>query len=497
MHLHALNLMILIAYLVGTTLLGIWLGRGQRTTSEYFVSGRSLPWWAIALSIVATETSTVTFISVPGYAYMKGAGGEGGDLTFLQLVFGYMVGRLTISVLFIPLYFRGELLTAYQVLAHRFGERARRAASGLFLVTRSLADGFRLFATAIVLTAVTGWGDPTSILLIGVVTILYTYVGGQRAVIWTDVIQFGVYMVGALAALSVLLARLPGGWEAAWAMAEAHGKWRIFDFTWDLTRSYTFWSGTIGGAFLTMATHGTDQLIVQRYLASRTARQATAALLVSALIVLLQFFLFLLLGVLLFVFYAYFPPPTPFTKSDRVFPHFIVHELPAGLVGLVVAAIFAAAMSTLSSSLNSSAAVTVTDFYRPLRGERFSEAHYLRVARGLTLGWGIVQISVAFIARALSQRIVDEVLAIAAFTNGAILGVFFLGMLPRRIGESAALMGMASGLLVMLYIRVFTSIAWPWFIVIGSATTVIAGLASQTLREITIRRAELMRIGRS
>ena len=497
MRLHALDLAIIAAYLVGTTLLGMWLGRGQRTTSEYFVSGRNLPWWAIALSIVATETSTVTFISVPGYAYMKDAGGEGGDLTFLQLVCGYLIGRLIISVLFIPLYFRGELLTAYQVLAHRFGERARRAASGLFLLTRSLADGFRLFATAIVLAAVTEWSDPTSILLIGVATILYTYVGGQRAVIWTDVVQFGVYMVGALAALNVLLARLPGGWEAAWAMAEAQGKWRVFDFTWDLTRSYTFWSGIIGGAFLTMATHGTDQLIVQRYLASRTARQAAAALLVSALIVLLQFFLFLLLGVLLFVFYAHFPPPTPFTKSDRIFPYFIVHELPVGLVGLVVAAIFAAAMSTLSSSLNSSAAAVVTDFYRPIRGESLSEAHYLRVARRLTLGWGIVQISVALVARALSQRVVDEVLAIAAFTNGAILGVFFLGTLTRRVGESAALVGMVSGLLVMLYVKFFTAIAWPWFVVIGSATTVIMGLASQTLREIAIRRIELMRIERS
>ncbi|MCS6817095.1 MAG: sodium:solute symporter [Blastocatellia bacterium] len=497
MRLHPLDLTILIAYLVGTTLLGLWLGRGQRTTKDYFVGGRNLPWWAIALSIVATETSTVTFISVPGYAYMKGANGEGGDLTFMQLVCGYLVGRLIVSVFFIPLYFRGELLTAYQVLAHRFGERARRAASGLFLVTRSLADGFRLFATAIVLAAVTGWDDPISIAVIGAATILYTYVGGQRAVVWTDAIQFGVYMLGALAAVDVLLGGIPGGWTTAWTVAEAHGKWRVFDFTWNLTRSYTFWSGIVGGAFLAMATHGTDQLIVQRYLTSRTARQAMAALLVSALIVFLQFLLFLLIGVLLFVFYAHFPPPTPFAKSDRIFPYFIVHELPAGFVGLIVAAIFAAAMSTLSSSLNSSAAAAVTDFYRPLRGERFPEAHYLRVARGLTLGWGIIQISVALVARALSQRVVDEVLAIAAFTNGAILGVFFLGTLTRRVGESAALGGMMSGLLVMLYVKFFTSIAWPWFVVIGSAATFITGWAIQTLRELAVRRVELMRIERS
>jgi SSS family transporter len=492
MRLHALDLTILIAYLVGTTLFGIWLGRGQRTTREYFVSGRNLPWWAIALSIVATETSTVTFISVPGYAFMRGAGGEGGDLTFMQLVCGYLLGRLLISVLFIPLYFRGELLTAYQVLAHRFGERARRAASGLFLLTRSLADGLRLFATAIVLAAVTGWSDPVSILLIGAATILYTYLGGQRAVIWTDVIQFGVYMVGAVAALDAVLGRLPGGWSAAWAMAEAHGKWRFFDFTWDLTRSYTFWSGIIGGAFLTTATHGTDQLIVQRYLASRTARQATAALLASGLIVFAQFLLFLLIGVLLFVFYAHFPPPAPFIKSDRVFPHFIVHELPVGFVGVTVAAIFAAAMSTLSSSLNSSAAAAVADFYRPLHGEHRSEAHYLRVARALTLGWGIVQIAVALVARTLSQRVVDEVLAIAAFTNGAILGVFLLGTLTRRVGESDAVLGMVGGLSVMLYVKFFTAIAWPWFTVIGSLATVITGWTSHAVRAILARKGELL-----
>ena len=497
MRLHTLDVVIIAAYLVGTTLFGLWLGRGQRTTNEYFVSGRNLPWWAIALSIVATETSTVTFISVPGYAYMRGANGEGGDLTFMQLVCGYLVGRLLISVLFIPLYFRGELLTAYQVLAYRFGERVRRAASGLFLITRSLADGFRLFATAIVLAAVTGWSDSASILLIGAVTILYTYVGGQRAVIWTDVVQFSVYLIGALVALEVLLARLPGGWATAWAVAEAHGKWRFFDFTWDATRSYTFWSGIIGGAFLTTATHGTDQLIVQRYLASRTARQAMTALLASGVIVFFQFLLFLLIGVLLFAFYAHFPPPAPFTQSDRGFPHFIVRELPIGLVGVIVAAILAAAMSTLSSSLNSCSAATVTDFYRPLRGERLSDAHYLRVARGLTLGWGIAQILVALAARALSQRVVDEVLAIAAFTNGAILGVFFLGTLTRRVGERAALIGMVSGLLVMLSVKLFTAIAWPWFTVIGSTTTGIVGWASHVLGERLASRSEPMRVERS
>ncbi len=497
MHLHVLDMAILVAYLVGTTGLGIWLGRGQRTASEYFLSRRDLPWWAISLSIVATETSTVTFISVPGYAYMKGVRGEGGDLTFLQLVCGYLVGRLLICFLFIPLYFRGELLTAYQVLAFRFGERVRRAASGLFLLTRTLADGFRLFATAIVLAAVTGWSDPLAIALIGAATILYTYLGGLRAVIWTDVLQFGVYMLGAFAALDILLERLPGGWAAAWTLAEAQGKWRVFDFTWDITRSYTFWSGLLGGAFLTMATHGTDQLIVQRYLASRTPRQAQAALLMSGAIVFVQFLLFLVIGVLLSIFYAHFPPPIPVTQSDRVFPYFIAHELPVGLVGLIVAAIFAAAMSTLSSSLNSSSAVALADFYRPLRGDHLPEAHYLRFARWATLGCGILQIGVALVARLFSRRVVDEVLAIAAFTNGIILGVFFLGVWAPRVRETAALVGMGSGFLTMLSVKLFTAIAWPWFILIGSAVTWITGWASQSLGERLTEKFEPVRIRRS
>lgn len=497
MRLHPADIGIIVLYLVGTTVLGVLLGRGQRTIRDYFVSGRAVPWWAVALSIVATETSTVTFISVPGYAFMKGANGEGGDFTFMQLVCGYMVGRILISILFIPLFFRGELLTVYQVLTVRFGETVRRAAASLFLITRSLADGFRLYATGIVLVALTGWSDPTSILIIGGVTILYTYLGGMKAVIWTDVIQLLIYIAGAIVAALIIADRVPGGWAEIVRVGEQFHKFRFFDFTWEWSRSYTFWSGLVGGAFLTTATHGTDQLMVQRYLCSRTARQAIVALLASGAIVFAQFLLFLLIGVMLFVFYQHHPPATAFTRSDRVFPTFIVNELPTGLVGLVIAAVFAAAMSTLSSSLNSSAATAMTDWYRPLRRRELSEAHDLRLSRAMTLIWGLVQISVGLVARHLSQRVVDEVLGIAAFTNGAILGVFFLGVLTRRVDERAALLGMAMGIGLMVYVRFFTPVAWPWYVLIGSVTTFLSGCLASVGREFGAARLAALRANKS
>jgi SSS family transporter len=485
MQLNPTDIAVILVYLIGTTLFGAYLGRGQRNVNDYFVSGRGVPWWAVAISIVATETSTVTFISVPGFAFAAGASGEGGNFTFMQLVCGYMIGRIVISLLFIPLFFRGQLLTVYQVLTGRFGEKVRRAASSLFLMTRSLADGFRLFATAIVLVALTGWSDPLSILIIGAATILYTYLGGMKAVIWTDVIQFFIYVGGAIVAAFFLLDRIPGGWSEVSTMAAESDSFRFFDFTWDITRRYTFWSGVLGGAFLTTATHGTDQLMVQRYLCSKTSRQATAALLVSGVIVFAQFLLFLLIGVMLKLFYTHFPPTETFAGSDRVFPHFIVTELPPGVVGLIIAAVFAAAMSTLSSSLNSSSAAAVTDFYRPMRSRR-QDAHYLSVARWMTLLWGVVQISMALLAGSLSRRVVDEVLGIASFTNGAILGVFLLGTLTKRVRQNAALVGMGAGIVLMLYVRIFTHTAWPWYVLIGSLTTFFAGwLASRVLESST------------
>lgn len=486
MKLHPLDLVIIVVYMLGTLGVGWWFSRKQRNIRDYFLSGNDTPWWALMGSIVATETSTVTFISVPAFAFAANAGGIGGNFTFLQIVIGYLIGRLVIVALFIPLYFKGELFTVYQVLDQRFGGRVKRTAASLFLITRSIADGIRLFLTAIVLVALTGWADPVSILIIGVVTIAYTYLGGMAAVIWTDAIQLVVYLVGAVAAAFVLLGQIPGGWSEVVAVGNEFNKFTLFDFTFDLTRSYTFWAGVIGGAFLTTATHGTDQLMVQRYLSARSARQATAALLTSGLVILAQFALFLLIGVMLFVYYqqAGSLPPEVAAKADRVFPHFIVTQLPNGLIGLVVAAIFAAAMSTLSGSLNSLSATAVTDFYRPLFAPDKSEKHYLNVSRWLTAGWGGVQITVAMIAIAMQGRGVDAVLAVASFTNGPILGLFLLSTLTRHVGPKGALIGVVTGIACMTFVWLQLEISWQWYVLIGSTITFAAGsLASLLFQE--------------
>lgn len=484
MKLHPLDLIIIVVYMLGTLGVGWWFSRKQRNIRDYFLSDNNAPWWALMGSIVATETSTVTFISVPAYAFSANSAGVGGDFTFLQIVIGYLIGRLVIVALFIPLYFKGELFTVYQVLDQRFGGRVKRTAASLFLITRSIADGIRLFLTAIVLVALTGWADPVSILIIGVVTIAYTYLGGMAAVIWTDAIQLVVYLVGAVVAALVLLGKIPGGWNEVVAVGGEFHKFNLFDFTFDLSRSYTFWSGVIGGAFLTTATHGTDQLMVQRYLCARNAKQATAALLTSGVVILLQFVLFLVIGTMLFVFYQKTGtlPPEVAAKADRVFPHFIVTQLPTGVIGLVVAAIFAAAMSTLSSSLNSLSATAVTDFYRPLFAPNRSDTHYLNASRLFTAIWGVVQIAVAMVAIAMKGRGVDAVLAVASFTNGPVLGLFLLSTLTRHVGPKGALAGVVLGVAGMTFVGLQLKISWQWYVLIGSTITFVTGsLASLAL----------------
>src|SRR6267143_7297935 len=399
-----LDLVIIFGYLIGIVLFGSWFARKQQTTRDYFLGDRSVPWWAVAFSIVATETSTITFISVPGIAFARG-----GNFEFLQLVFGYLLGRIVIAILFIPSYFRGELLTVYQLLDRRFGSKIKMVAASLFVIMRNIADGIRLLLTAIVLAAVYTSFQPTanaetitiaSVVLIGIAMIVFTYFGGMEAVIWVEVVQLGIYIAGAVAAAVILTNSIDGGLSTALATATQFHKFSLFDFSLDATKTFTFWSGAIGGCFLTMSTHGTDQYLVQRYLCTDRPRRAVIALLTSGGIVLGQFIGFLFIGVLLFAFYhpytdllynkaaeacaklqplltdrcfsdaAFAASGTaayPFTGGDRVFPDFITLHLPTGLSGLVVAAIFAAAMS---SSLNSIAATVVNDLYKPLQPRR-------------------------------------------------------------------------------------------------------------------------------
>src|SRR5437762_6340748 len=470
----ALDLIIIFGYLIGIVLFGTWFARKQKTTTDYFLGDRAVPWWAVAFSIVATETSTITFISVPGIAFARG-----GNFQFLQLVFGYLLGRIVIALLFIPSYFRGELLTVYQLLDRRFGGKIKVLAASLFVVMRNIADGIRLLLTAIVLAAVyTSFQPPANaeqitiaaVILIGIAMIIFTYFGGMEAVIWVEVIQLGIYIAGAIAAAVILVKSINGGLGEAVSMAAQYNKFSVFDFTFDATKTFTFWSGLIGGCFLTMSTHGTDQYLVQRYLCTDRPSRAKAALLTSGVVVLAQFAGFLSIGLLLFAFYRPFEHGWTLA-GDRVFPDFITRHLPSGISGLVVAAIFAAAMS---SSLNSIAATAVTDLYRPLvprRGDR----HYLIVSRWLTLAAGIAQIAVAFAIRHMRRSALDTALSVASILNGPVLGVFLLGAFSRRARTAEAFAGMAVGLAAVLAVWRLTAVAWPWYTLVGSVTTLAVG----------------------
>jgi SSS family solute:Na+ symporter len=484
-----LDLVIIFGYLIGVTLFGVWFSGRQETTEDYFVGDRSVPWWAIAASIVATETSTITFISVPGIAFSKG-----GNFQFLQIVFGYMLGRIVISVIFIPLYFKGDLMTVYQLLGERFGSKVKMLASALFVVMRNIADGIRLLLTAIVLAAVYAAFQPqantemvviASVVLLGVVMIIFTYYGGMEAVIWVEVIQLGIYIGGAVAAAIVIANQVQGGFAGAVTIGEQFAKFNLFDFSLDMTKTFTFWAGLIGGCFLTMSTHGTDQYLVQRYLCTDKASRASFALLSSGAVILAQFIGFLFIGVLLFAFYQPYASADyanvaagsafPFTGGDKVFPDFITQHMPSGLSGLVVAAIFAAA---LSSSLNSIAATFVQDLYKPFKPGK-DDKHYLRVSHWLTLGVGIIQIIVALVLMKANSSALSQALSVASLINGPILGVFLIGTFLKRVKEIPALIGMLASIALMLYILFATKIAWTWYALIGSMTTfIVAWLAS-------------------
>ncbi|MBW3566071.1 MAG: sodium/solute symporter [Acidobacteria bacterium] len=476
-----IDLVIIAAYLTGVIAAGIWFSKRQKSTARYFLAGRNLPWWAISASIVATETSTISFISVPGIAYAYG-----GDFRFLQLVLGYLIGRIVISILFIPSYFREELVTVYQLLQSVFGGGVRALSSAIFVVMRIIADGVRLLLTALVIAAVfTALAPdqashlviPASIIGLGLIMIVFTFLGGIEAVVWIEVVQLGIYIAGAIAAAVVLTGLIPGGAAAAIDLAAAAGKLRFFDFAFDISTTFGFWAGLIGGCFLTMSTHGTDQFMVQRYLSSRSERDAMLGLLSSGVLVFVQFLGFLFIGILLFAFYRPDRIPdwatnvaAPFDAPDQVFAHFIANHLPAGLMGLVVAAILAAA---LSSSLSSIASTATADLYAPAVKGR-DDRHYLNASRLFTVGAGIAQIIVALILMGETRSALNIALSVASLLNGPILGIFLLAAMGVR-GPRAALAGMIAGLAAVTWVWLGTSAAWPWYVTVGSLVTVAVG----------------------
>jgi SSS family solute:Na+ symporter len=465
MRIHPVDLAIVIAYLLAVTALGIYFRRGQQGARDYFLGGRTAPWWALAFSIVATETSTLTIIGTPAISYA-------GNLTFIQLVFGYLIGRALIVVLLLPGYFRGEFFTAYAVIEKRFGERMRAVAATTFLITRALAEGVRVSAIALVVSVVLGTSERIAVLVVIALTILYTFEGGMKAVIWTDVAQLVLYLAGSAVTLFTLLHRIPGGWsEVTQVAAFAGHKLQVLDFSFHLATRYTFWSGLIGGAFLTMASHGTDQTIVQRLLAARDQRDSRKALLTSGLIVLVQFTVFLVIGVLLFVFAQHWPLLAPGERTDRILPLFLVREMPPGLAGLLLASILAVAMSNASGSLNSLAASSILDFSR-LRGHSASPEEFIRLSRRVTLLWGLVLMAFGLVKWG---PLLETGLTVASLPFGSLLGLFLLGTLDREANARGALIGMFTGLAAILAVYRFTHVAFTWYVMIGALVTFFVG----------------------
>ena len=482
----AVDYAVLAAYLVGITWFGSRFRKSHRSVRDYFVGSRQISWIVISLSIVATETSTLTLIGIPALAFAPYPRAElGGSYTYLQVVAGYIVARFVISAIFIPAYFDGEMLTAYELLNRRFGARTKHFAASLFLVMRALAEGVRVFAASIVLTAVLrtsapGWPHLQlwSIVIVGLLTLVYTFEGGIAAVIWTDLVQLVIYVGGSLLAAYLLVHYVPGGWTAIAADARAAGKLQAISWSFDLTVPFTFWAGLAGGCFLTMASHGVDQLLVQRLLTCRNRRESQLALVVSGFVVFAQFALFLTIGVMLHAYYATRPAPAMTTSCppcDDVFPLFIVQNLPHGIAGLVIAAIFAAAMSNLSGSLNSLASTTVLDFYQPLAGGRVDDARLLRLSRWLTAAWGVVLIAIAIAARGWGS-VFTVGLTIASIVYGPMLGAFLLGVATRTATQTGAMAGIAVSLAAMIAVRIFTPLAWTWYVLTGAVICVAVGL---------------------
>lgn len=487
--------LIIVLYLILVAVIGSFSGGKQKNIKDYFLGGTSVPWWAVAFSIVAAETSSLTFISIPGLAYLT-------NLNFLQLTIGFLTARIFIALVFLPAYKKGDLKTAYAFLGERFGHKTQKFASIVFLFTRIAADGVRLFATAIPLAIILkaapwfqDWSNfqiyLVSIILIAIVSLIYTYTGGMKGVIWADVLQMTIYVGGALVALFILWRHLPTDFTIP---AE---KWQVFNLDFGQSigdffrKPYTLLGALIGGTFLSLASHGTDQLIVQRLLSTPSLKDSQKAIVASGLIIIFQFALFLVVGLLLYAFYhgmAITDPSAPFHKPDEIFPYFIIHNLPFGIKGLIIAGLFAAAMSTLAGSMSSLSGSAMMDLFKPISKRELSHQQELRISRIFTILAGAILTLVALLFITLSQSVVEIALGIASITYGGLLGVFLLGLLSKKVQETAAIIGFVAGLIAMLSVSITPILMgrapfvhWTWYVLIGSVVTIGVGLVSQNL----------------
>jgi len=467
MNISTADLTIIASYLLFIIFLGIYFGRKEENLSDYFLGGRRVPWVAVLLSIVATETSALTFIGTPAFAYNH-------NWTYVQLLIGTILARFIIAKLFIEQFYRHNVFTAYEYLAKRFGTGSKNSASFIFLVTRVLASGVRLFGASIIVSVATGLSPFTSIAIIAFAAVLYTVIGGIKAVIWTDVFQAIILFGGGLIALFYIFQDIPNGWEGMLATTNGLSKWKFLDFSFDYQAAYTIWAGIIGSTFLTLATHGTDQDFVQRMLTARDFKRSRRALILSGFADIPIVIIFLSIGSLLFAYYQAMPTPGLPAKADDIFPYYIIHNLPKGLIGLLIAGVFAAAMSSIDSALNALSTTWINDFYRPYLAKDASESHYLSMAKLFTVLFGLFLIVIAFLSRD-TQQVLILGLKIGTFTYGSLLGVFLLGVLTRRGNDLGNIISIGIGIVSILFIEFYTEVAWIWYVMIGTAITFSVG----------------------
>jgi len=475
-----IDYVIIALFLAGAAAFGILKGGKQKSVQDYFLGAKSAPWWAVCFSIVAAETSALTFISIPGLAYIA-------NLNFLQVTFGYLLGRIVIAYFFLPSYYKGELNTAYAFLENRFGVKTRTFASIVFLFTRTAADGVRLFATAIPLKLMLNIDYPLAIAIIAAFTLIYVFTGGIKGVIWVDVILMFVYIGGAIIAAFVLVDILPQGLDSIVQASAADNKLNLINWGFSggisgfFSQPYTLIGGLIGGAFLSMASHGVDQLIVQRLLTIKKLKDGQKAIITSGVIVILQFALFLFVGLGLYAFYG----PTDI-RSDEIFIKFILEQLPTGVRGFIIAGLFAAAMSTIAGSISAMSSSAMLDIYIPyFKKKDASDASQLRASRIITFFWAVLLVFAAFLFMESSQAVVEMALSIASFTYGGLLGVFMLGLFSKQAKQEDAIGGFIAGLFIMVSVITLKLVAWTWFTLTGVIAAVLIGtfLSSLSKRE--------------
>jgi len=484
---------IIIVYLIAVAIFGIITSGKQTSVKDYFLGSRNIPWWAACFSVVATETSTLTFISIPGLAYIS-------NMNFLQLSIGFLIGRIIVAMVFIPRYYSGNMETAYEFLGNRFGEPMRKYASVTFILLRIFADGVRLFTTAIPIKFITGLGYFECILIVGVITLIYSYIGGIKAVIWTDVIQMFVYTFGAVASMVIIYNLLPNGWDDVTAFANPGDKFQIFNlkmsdsFSSFFTGGYGLIGGLVGGAFLAMASHGTDQMIVQRLLTCKDKRSSQKAVIVSGIIVTVQFTIFLVVGLMLYALYegvdfkSLVINGQNLTKSDEIFPMFIVQSLPVGLAGIVVAGLLSASMSTLSSTFNSLASTTILDLFK---GKKFikDEKDELKYSKLATIFWAIVIMGTGLLFQSETNPAVDFALKIQSLIYGGLLGVFLLGIMSVKAQLKDAVISYTFAIVILslLFILpkfgVMPAINLTWFTLFGVVITFVIANITMLFRK--------------